>query len=197
MPKTYKISAENAAEIKEVRKTITDKKVDRRLYAVQLRGEGMTNDEIAQKLDTSDKMVSQWVSAYINNGGITALLPKERIGMHRNLSIEEEKEFLSAYTKQAEAGQIIDLNELKAAYIAAYIEKVGHSINIELIFIPPYTSEMNSIDQIWKEIRKRGFKNEVFKSLQKVVDRLCDTICSLSNETIKSITGRDWILFCF
>ena len=117
MPKTYKISAENAAEIKEVRKTITDKKVDRRLYAVQLRGEGLTNDEIAQKLDTSDKMVSQWVSAYINNGGISALLPKERIGMNRNLSIEEEKEFLSAYTKQAEAGQIIDLNELESVHI--------------------------------------------------------------------------------
>ena len=60
MTKAYKISAENEAEIKEVRKTITDKKVDRRLYAVQLRGEGLTNDEIAQKLDTSDKMVSQW-----------------------------------------------------------------------------------------------------------------------------------------
>ncbi len=130
MPKTYKIGAENAAEIKEVRKTITDKKVDRRLHAVQLRGEGLTNDEIAQKLDTSDKMVSQWVSAYINNGGIAALLPKERIGMHRNLSIEEEKEFLSAYTKQAEAGQIIDLNELKAAYI----EKVGHSIGGSQIY---------------------------------------------------------------
>ena len=130
MPKTYKISAENAAEIKEVRKTITDKKVDRRLYAVQLRGEGLTNDEIAQKLDTSDKMVSQWVSAYINNGGIAALLPKERIGMHRNLSIEEEKEFLSSYTKQAEAGQIIDLNELKDAYI----EKVGHSIGGSQIY---------------------------------------------------------------
>ena len=130
MPKTYKISAENAAEIKEVRKTITDKKVDRRLYAVQLRGEGLTNDEIAQKLDTSDKMVSQWVSAYINSGGIAALLPKERIGMHRNLSIEEEKEFLSTYTEQAEAGQIIDLNELKAAYI----EKVGHSIGGSQIY---------------------------------------------------------------
>ena len=130
MPKTYKISAENAAEIEEIRKTNTDKKVDRRLYAVQLRGEGLTNDEIAQKLDTSKKMVSQWVSAYINNGGISALLPKERIGMHRNLSIEEEKEFLSAYTKQAEAGQIIDLNELKAAYI----EKVGHSIGGSQIY---------------------------------------------------------------
>lgn len=53
---------------------------------------------------------------------------------------------------------------------------------------------MNPIKQIWKEIKKRSFKNEVFQSLQKVVDRLCDTICSLSNETIKNITGRDWIL---
>ena len=66
--------------------------------------------------------------------------------------------------------------------------------NIELIFIPPYTPEMNPIEQIWKEIRKRGFKNEVFQTLQKVVDRLCDTIFSLSKETIKSITGRDWIM---
>ena len=29
--------------------------------------------------------------------------------------------------------------------------------NIELVFIPPYTPEMNPIEQIWKEIRKRGF----------------------------------------
>ena len=66
--------------------------------------------------------------------------------------------------------------------------------NIKLIFIPPYTPEMNPIEQIWKEIRKIGFKNEVFQTLQKVVDRLCDTIFSLSKETIKSITGRDWIM---
>ena len=52
MPKTYKISAENAIEIEEIRKTITDKKVDRRLHAVQLRGEGLTNHEIAEKNDS-------------------------------------------------------------------------------------------------------------------------------------------------
>lgn len=53
---------------------------------------------------------------------------------------------------------------------------------------------MNPIEQIWKEIRKLGFKNEVFKTLEKVIDRLCDTIRSLSSDTIKSITGRDWII---
>lgn len=69
--------------------------------------------------------------------------------------------------------------------------------NIELMFIPPYTPEMNPIEQIWKELRARGFHNEVFQTLDKVVDRLCDTIRSLTHETIRSITGRSWILSCF
>lgn len=69
--------------------------------------------------------------------------------------------------------------------------------NIRLFFLPPATPEMNPIEQIWKEIRKRGFKNEIFQTLDKVVERLCDTICSLSHDTIKSITGRNWILKMF
>ena len=68
---------------------------------------------------------------------------------------------------------------------------------IVLFHIPPYTPEMNPIEQIWKEIRKRGFRNEVFAPLEKVVDRLCDAICSLTPNTIFSITGRDWIVKAF
>lgn len=68
--------------------------------------------------------------------------------------------------------------------------------NIYLFHIPPYTPEMNPIEQIWKELRK-GFCNEVFATLEKVVDRLCDAICRLSSPTIKSITGRDWIIESF
>jgi len=66
--------------------------------------------------------------------------------------------------------------------------------NIRLFYLPPATPEMNPIEQIWKEIRKRGFRNEIFQSLERVVDRLCDTIRSLSKATVKSITGRDWII---
>ena len=69
--------------------------------------------------------------------------------------------------------------------------------NISIVFIPPYTPEMNPIEQIWQEIRKIGFKNEIFQTLDKVIDRLCQTICSLSSDTIKSITLRDWIMSIF
>lgn len=69
--------------------------------------------------------------------------------------------------------------------------------NIELFFLPPATPEMNPIEQIWKEIRKRGFRNEVFSTLEKVIDRLCDTICSLTKPLIHSVTSRRWIVQCF
>jgi len=66
--------------------------------------------------------------------------------------------------------------------------------NIRLFYLLPCTPEMNPIEQVWKEIRKLGFMNELFQSLDKVVDRLCDSIKSLSNESLISITGRDWIV---
>ncbi len=69
--------------------------------------------------------------------------------------------------------------------------------NITLLNIPPYTPEMNPIEQIWRELRTQGFRNEAFKTLEKVVDRLCDTINNLSSYTVQSITLRDWIKAAF
>ena len=69
--------------------------------------------------------------------------------------------------------------------------------NIEIFCIPPYTPEMNPIEQIWKELRKLGFRNEIFATLEDVVNRLCETICCLSSSLIRSITGREWIVATF
>lgn len=69
--------------------------------------------------------------------------------------------------------------------------------NIKFLHIPPYTPEMNPIEQIWKQIRTMGFKNEIFQTLEAVIERLCITICNLTEDTIKSITCRKWIEECF
>lgn len=69
--------------------------------------------------------------------------------------------------------------------------------NIEIVFIPPYTPEMNPIEQIWEELREKNFRNELFHTLNQVIDRLALGINNLSNSTIMSITGRDWILSIF
>lgn len=59
MARKYIISEENAAEIKAYREGVTDKYLDRRLHAVQLLGEGMKPNEIAEKLDADKRQISR------------------------------------------------------------------------------------------------------------------------------------------
>lgn len=66
--------------------------------------------------------------------------------------------------------------------------------NIELMFIPPYIPELNPIEQIWKEIREKVFANEVFPTLEHVIDRLCEIINNLTNDMVKSICKREWLI---
>jgi putative transposase len=68
--------------------------------------------------------------------------------------------------------------------------------NMELFPLLPHSPELNPAENIWDEVREKGFKNEVFNSLNLVADRLCDTLACLECDTerVKSITGRDWIV---
>lgn len=45
----------------------------------------------------------------------------------------------------------------------------------------------------WKEIREKGFANEVFPTLEYVIDRLCETVNNLTKEVVKSICARKWL----
>lgn len=68
--------------------------------------------------------------------------------------------------------------------------------NIQLYPLLPYTPELNPIEMLWDEIREKGSRNEVFASLEKVVDRLCDCVCSLMRNAarVASITHRTWLM---
>ena len=126
---TYTISQEQAMEIKAIRKTVKDKKVDKRLHAIQLRGEGYKNPEIAAKLDTSAAIVSHWVSAYCNDG-IESLMGGKYGGNRRNMSVAEEAELLKKYETQAKQGKIVEIGVIKDDYEA----KVGHTIGGSQIY---------------------------------------------------------------
>lgn len=69
-------------------------------------------------------------------------------------------------------------------------------LNIQLYPLLPYTPELNPIEMIWDEVREKGFCNEVFPSLECVVDRLCSTVLALTRDLLRvaSITHRDWLL---
>ena len=65
--------------------------------------------------------------------------------------------------------------------------------NIKLFFLPPRTPEMNPIEQIWKEIRKRGFKNVMFDTIDAVINKFWDVVENMEKSVIISITLREWI----
>jgi len=117
------ITAEQAKEIQEYRKNIKDKHVDKRLRAVQLRGEGKSNAEIAEQLETVTDMVSRWVCTYVK-GGIDALLPKKRKSSPRNMSYDDEAAILESFEKLAQVGQVVEVSDIKKAYE----DKAGHRI---------------------------------------------------------------------
>lgn len=68
--------------------------------------------------------------------------------------------------------------------------------NIEILPLLPYSPELNPVEQIWDEVREKGFMNELFNSMNLVEDRLCHTLYDLEidHDRVKSITGWDWIV---
>ena len=68
--------------------------------------------------------------------------------------------------------------------------------NIELCPLLAYNPELNPIEMIWDEVREKGFRNEIFKSLEAVLDRLCATVKELAEDVqrVASNTHRDWLI---
>lgn len=60
--------------------------------------------------------------------------------------------------------------------------------NIALLFIPPYTPELNAAEKIWRYL-KDAIATQVFATLECLSERLCNEVRALSAATIKSITG--------
>ena len=115
----------------------------------------------------------------------------------RTYNGEQQKEVKKAYRASKDVRERTRLLCLRLRIERASWHRSGALVipeNIPLFYLPPATPEMNPIEQIWKEISKRGFRNEFFQTLEKVVDRLCDAMRSLSINTVKSITDRDWIV---
>src|SRR5208337_4722860 len=63
--------------------------------------------------------------------------------------------------------------------------------NVALIFLPPYSPELNPVEHIWDSIREDGFRNEVFNSIEGVENQLMQSLAALERDPAKvaSMTG--------
>lgn len=68
--------------------------------------------------------------------------------------------------------------------------------NISLLFLPPYSPELNPKENLWEEIREKIFKNYALKSIDAVRAKLEQAIAYVErNPTlVKSITSFPYLL---
>jgi transposase len=68
--------------------------------------------------------------------------------------------------------------------------------NISLLFLPPYSPELNPKENLWDEIREKIFKNYALKSIDAVRAKLEQAILYIERnpKTVKSITSFPYIL---
>ena len=68
--------------------------------------------------------------------------------------------------------------------------------NMELIFLPPYSPQLNPVEHIWDSIRETDFSNQVFNSIEGVEDQLVRSLVALEQHpaSVASMTAFPWIL---
>ena len=125
----YKFSEEDQEKIKKAREKNRDKQTDRRLMVLEMRSEGKTQREIAEKTGFHRSHVSNLIRKYFEEG-LESIAEKQYSGNRRNMSFAEEEELLAPFREQAEKGELVDVSAIESAYR----EAVGHSIGTAQIY---------------------------------------------------------------
>ena len=66
--------------------------------------------------------------------------------------------------------------------------------NIALVFLPPYSPELNPAEKIWW-MWKRKFTNQLFNSLDEISIFITEQVQALTKHAIFTLTKFDYILF--
>ncbi len=71
--------------------------------------------------------------------------------------------------------------------------RIPHSMRLH--FLPPYSPQLNPVENLWDELREKHFANRCFGSLTAVKDTLCVALRELHHDhkRTQSITGFPWI----
>lgn len=66
--------------------------------------------------------------------------------------------------------------------------------NITLLPLPPYSPELNPVEQIWQQLRKSHFSNRCFTGYDEIVEVCCQAWNAFTEmpELIHSLCSREW-----
>jgi hypothetical protein len=67
--------------------------------------------------------------------------------------------------------------------------------NISLLFLPPYSPELNAQENVWEYLRHNFLAGRVFETYDDIVDACCKAWNALASDAgrITSIASRPWL----
>lgn len=66
--------------------------------------------------------------------------------------------------------------------------------NIEPVFLPPYSPELNPVERLWQWLKRHSLRNRCHQDLEAIMDAVQDCLQSTSPDFLKSICRCDYIL---
>jgi transposase len=66
--------------------------------------------------------------------------------------------------------------------------------NIEIVYLPPYSPELNPVERLWKYMKDKLLKNKVYQNLKDLEQETFQFVKDLSGEAISSICRCNYIL---
>jgi hypothetical protein len=66
--------------------------------------------------------------------------------------------------------------------------------NLSLLKLPPYSPELNPVENVWQFLRQNKLSNRVFDTYEAILDACCDAWNDFvtAPERVRSVTERSW-----
>lgn len=66
--------------------------------------------------------------------------------------------------------------------------------NIKLVFLPPYSPELNPVERLWQWLKRHSLRNRYYQNLEKVMDAVQICMQKATAHFLKSLCRCDYLL---
>ena len=68
--------------------------------------------------------------------------------------------------------------------------------NMHVLFLPPYSPELNPVEHLWDDLREKDFWNRIFATIEALEIHLMHSLARMEtdHERVQHITGWEWIV---
>lgn len=96
--------------------------------------------------------------------------------------------FLDEFSKTLDRDVILVMDN------AGWHHELNVPDNIEIVYLPPYSPELNPIERLWRYIKEETLKNKVYNTLADLEKAVAQFLLQIKKDAIASICACSYVL---